>query len=113
MANDGELVNLALVEQILMLLAVGLPVAGLLAGLSWGWRTRRTVPGAVQGLVCGLLGPAIWVLWRMYNAIEDHYGLDSVKGLLINLALFVTLGASLGVVVGWWRRRETRVESVK
>ena len=92
MADAGELVNLAVVEQVILLLAFGLPVAGLLLGLGWGARSRRPVPGALQGLACGLLGPAVWALWRIYNAIEDHYGLDSVKALLINLALFVAVG---------------------
>jgi hypothetical protein len=112
MTDSGELVNLAVVEQVILFLAVGLPVAGLLAGLAWGARCRRPVPGALQGFAAGLLGPTVWVLWRIYNAIEDHYGLDSVKALLINLALFVIIGVSLGTAIGWWRRRG-EVESNK
>jgi hypothetical protein len=105
MTDSGELVNLALVEQVILILAVGAPVAGLLLGLIWGALRRRPVPGALQGFSAGLLGPAVWALWRMYNAIEDHYGLDSVKALLINLALFVAIGVTLGTAIGWWRRR--------
>lgn len=31
-------------------------------------------------------------LWLVYNAIEDAFGLDSIKALLINAALFIALG---------------------
>jgi hypothetical protein len=108
MPDAGELVNLAVVEQMIMLLAFGLPAAGLLIGLGWGARCRRPVPGALQGLACGLLGPAVWALWRIYNAIEDRYGLDSVKALFINLALFIVVGITTGMMIGWSRRREAK-----
>ena len=42
-----------------------------------------------------LLGP----LWLVYNAIEDHFGLDSVAALAINTAIFVAVGVGMGLVV--------------
>jgi hypothetical protein len=41
----------------------------------------------------------------MYNGVTAVYGLDSVRGLLVNLALFVAAGLAIGVAVGLiWRR---------
>ena len=57
------------------------------------------VGALITGLLIGLLGPANWLLWHIYNGIEDHYGLDSVKAMLINLALFAALGLIVGTAV--------------
>jgi hypothetical protein len=40
-----------------------------------------------------------WPLWLVYNRIEDHFGLDSVAALLLNLALFAVLGVALGFIL--------------
>jgi hypothetical protein len=93
-----ELVNLAVVERVFLSLALLLPFAGLAAGAAWGAARSQARVGAIQGFIAGLLGPLIWVLWKLYNAIEDHYGLDSVKGLLINLALFICVGLIAGLL---------------
>jgi hypothetical protein len=98
-----ELIHLATVERVIVGLAIGLPVAGLLLGLGWGARSGQARTGAVQGLMGGLLGPLIWLLWRVYNGIEDHYGLDSVRALLLNLALFAAVGITGGIL--WARLR--------
>lgn len=72
-------------------------VAGLclaiLVGGAWGawWRTRRARPA----WFFGALGPWVYALWRVYNLIEDHYGLDSVKALGINAVLIVGSLAAL------------------
>src|SRR5262245_50332952 len=97
-----ELVNLAVVERVLLSLALLLPPVGLAAGTAWGAARGQPRVGAVRGLIAGLLGPLVWVLWKIYNAIEDHYGLDSVKALLINLALFILIGLIAGFL---WSRR--------
>ncbi len=52
----------------------------------------------------GCLGILNWVLWRLYNAITDQLGLDTVKNLLVNLALFVALGIAGGVAAGLYLR---------
>lgn len=73
-------------------LALGLvlgPVAGALA--------RR---GGNAPLPAALLwgGPPVLagILWRVYNAITDRLGLDSVANLAINAALFIAVGAACG-----------------
>jgi len=52
-------------------------------------------------LVIGLLvGGGNFALWTLYNAITERLGLDTVKNLLVNLALFVVLGVVIGLGVG-------------
>jgi hypothetical protein len=105
MEDAGELINLAVVERVILALALALPLLGLLGGLAWGASHRRVAAGAVRGFALGFSGPAILVLWRVYNAITDHYGLDSVQGLLINLSLFVAIGIGAGLLIGFLRPR--------
>jgi hypothetical protein len=67
-------------------------VAGLVA-------RRRGRDAFLAALLWG--GPLvlIGVLWRVYNAITDRVGLDSVANLAINGIMFVVIG--VGVGVGW------------
>jgi hypothetical protein len=96
-----ELVTVEQAERVLRLLAVALPLAGLVIGAVVGAMRGRARRGLVIGLVIGHTGPATFVLWKVYNGIMARYGLDSVKGLLLNLALFVAVGLAVGLVVGW------------
>ena len=61
---------------------------------------------AVLWSVVALFGPVNYGLWRFYNLIEDHWGLDQVKSLLINFALFVLLGIVIGLVLRFLLRTE-------
>ncbi|UCC67560.1 MAG: hypothetical protein JSV79_10605 [Armatimonadota bacterium] len=102
----GELVTVEQAEGAVRLAAVALPPLGLAAGAVVGALRRRIARGLVAGLLCGLAGPAIWLLWRIYNGITGVCGLDSVRGLLINLALFVVVGLLIGFGIGLvWRRQ--------
>ncbi len=100
-----EIVTTEQAEHVIALLAVALPIAGLIVGALLGIVRRRLGRLLLVGLVCGLVGPAVWALWRMYDGIVGAYGLDSVRGLLTNLALFVGIGLAVGVGVGLVRRR--------
>ena len=104
--NDAqELVTVEQAERLIAALAYALPAAGLVLGAVVGGLRKRLGRGLLIGFVCGLTGPAIWLLWRMYNGIVGVYGLDSVRGLLVNLALFVAIGLVIGVGAGLvWRR---------
>lgn len=78
----------------------GVPMLGLVAGaVAFAYVRRRGGDGLLYGLLWG--GPPILagVLWRVYNVITDRLGLDSVANLLVNLAMFVGLGALCGW--GW------------
>ncbi len=48
----------------------------------------------------GLVGPAVWMLWRAYEAIMNAFGFASVAGLLLALALFAVVGIGAGWAAG-------------
>lgn len=106
-----ELVTTEQAERVLRLLAMVMPVAGVALGLVVGAVRRRMGAGLVVGLLLGLIGPAAWGMWRVYNGIMGRYGLDSVKGLVLNLALFTGVGLVIGVIVGWRLRRQAAAPS--
>jgi 4-amino-4-deoxy-L-arabinose transferase-like glycosyltransferase len=96
-----ELVNQAGVERILDLLALLLPIAGLLAGVLAA--RRRAGPASrsiVRGLAIGLLGPLIWVLWHVTSTIQSRLGLDSVAALFIDFGMFIAAGFGVGYMIG-------------
>jgi len=69
--------------------------AGYIAGLVNGFQKRSII----MGLICGVSGSLISVMWWIYNVIMNHYGLDSVKALLINLVLFISAGIVYGLII--------------
>ena len=95
MHNPRELVDpaqvgtaLAVLSAVALLLAVGLGALG---------RGRRS-DGLIRAAL--ILAPVAlaWPLWVVYNRIEDHFGLDSVAALLINLVLFAAIGTCIGLL---------------
>jgi hypothetical protein len=104
--NDmQELVTVEQAERVIHVAAVALPLLGIALGGAIGAARRRLGRGLGLGLLCGAVGPAAWVLWLMYNGVIGIYGLDSVKGLLINVALFVGIGVLVGLAAGLVGRR--------
>jgi len=100
-----ELVTVEQAEQVIRAAALALPAAGLVIGAGAGAVRKQVLRGAALGLLCGASGPAVFGLWRLYNAIVNHYGLDSITGLLVNLGLFAAIGLLLGLAAaGAWRR---------
>ncbi len=96
-----ELVTVAVVDRALGFLALLLPVVGLLVGGLLGRiRPRRASRSTVRGFVIGLVGPLIWVLWRVTTAVQGRLGLDSVAALFVNFAIFIVAGVAIGVVIG-------------
>ena len=101
----GELIDLQAVERWFGILAVSHRFSGSRSAPHSS--SAAVEPGAlVTGVLIGLLGPANWLLWHIYNRIEDHYGLDSVKAMLINLALFAVLGIAVGLAFRFTRRSQ-------
>lgn len=105
MADMQEIVSVEQVHRLFLILAVALPLLGLAGGALLGVRRKDLRRGIAQGLLLGILGPVNFALWLVYNSITDRLGLDTVKNLLVNLALFVTLGIATGIVVGIVMRR--------
>ncbi|HVZ79471.1 MAG TPA: hypothetical protein VHE12_01570 [bacterium] len=88
-----ELINQDQADLIILVLSILVTLAALGAGAFFQSGAKKTFRKAIwaQAGVGALTGPAIWVFWTyIYNPIEDHYGLDSLKALKINF--FVALG---------------------
>ncbi len=76
-----------IVDRILFWVAVFLPL--FTAGLAFILREEIIVTrNRHRWVLMALAGPAVLVLWHIYNQVIDHFGLDSVKGLVINVTIF-------------------------
>ncbi len=76
---------------------VALPLIGLaLGGALLARKKERFIALFVGGalVLCGLL-------WWVYSAITSALGLDTVLNLVVNFALFIVVGAGVGLA---WRR---------
>jgi hypothetical protein len=99
-----ELVSPEQAETIVRFIAIGLVAAGIVgAGLGALLTRRRRAAGALGGLAASA-GVLVYALWLVYNSIIARLGLDSVKALLINLAIFAAVGLLYGIAAGAaWR----------
>jgi DMSO/TMAO reductase YedYZ heme-binding membrane subunit len=101
-----ELIDEKMFVTGLYIAASAIAFAGLVFALVAG---RMKKPrGMVAGIALLLGGGALAGMWLAYNALTQHFGLDSVKGLLINLALFAAVGVLLGLIIGWLNRKLSR-----
>jgi len=50
-------------------------------------------------IVVAVAGPLNYGLWHLFNVIEDRWGLDRVEPLLVNFAIFVSLGLIIGLLL--------------
>ena len=88
---ERELVDAAQVGTALAVLSVTALAATLVCTVRF--RQGRAPVWARAAFFSGAAVLA-WPLWQVYNGIEDHFGLDSVAALLINLGLFVLVGTA-------------------
>jgi len=106
-AELRQLVDPATAERIVLALAALMVVVGLGAGAILGLWRRPFGPNFLGGAAVALLGPVVWLLWRVYNAVENAFGLDSVRALTVNLIVFVIAGFAIGAAGARLRRRLT------
>jgi len=100
-----ELVSPEQAEIIVRIVAIALVAVGVVGGgvASALVRTRRAALAA--GALVAIAGALVYALWLVYNSIIARLGLDSVKALLINLAIFAVVGLGYGLLAGAiWRR---------
>ncbi len=100
MGQMKELVTPQQIHTLFIALAIGCPVLGIIAGAWFGARKNSLRSYLLSGFLIGLVGPLNLLLWEMYNGITNRLGLDTVRNLLVNLALFVVLGLVAGILYG-------------
>ncbi len=93
-----ELVSPQSVDRILLFLAVVGPVAGLIIGVVLGAREKCVWPRALAGVLLGGLLTVVYGMWRVYGAITDRLGLDSVANLVLELVLFAVVGVFVAII---------------
>ncbi len=79
-------------------LIVGIAAIGVVAAVVAALLAHRRGQNAAKA-AARFGGPLLLcaALWPLYNAIEDHFGLDSVAALAINAGIFVALGVVIGI----------------
>jgi hypothetical protein len=88
-----ELITTEQANTIMLALIVVAPIIGFLVG--------RVLKQPALGLKWGVgIGLCNFALWKVYNTITDSLGLDTVKNLLVNLALFIVIGLIGGMISG-------------
>jgi len=101
-----ELVSVEQAESVLRWLVLGGPLLGAIVGALVGaLRSRdgcKIGCGAWRGLAVGLLGPIIYLMWRLfgylvrYNPETGEAGLHKVSVMALSALIFVVVGALLG-----------------
>jgi hypothetical protein len=102
-----ELISPQQSETAVLIASVILAVGGAI----WGSRVRGS-----RGLPAGLVGPLVFGLWQFhkwitrYDPQSGYFGLDKVWVLLLEVALFVALGAAVGIV---WKKNQFTAEDAE
>lgn len=101
-----ELVSVEQAEMVLRWLVLGGPVAGTIVGALVGALRRsegcKVGCGAARGLAVGLLGPILYLMWRLfshlvrYNPETGEAGLHKVSVMALSALFFMAVGALLG-----------------
>lgn len=87
-----------MVERLMLFLAVGGPLMGLIAGMLLGAHERHSLPKMIGGMLFGALATVAYGMWRAYGSITNFLGLGSVANLGLQLTVFMVLGIILGAI---------------
>ncbi len=87
------------IERTLAVLSIAAPVCGTLVGAIVGRIRRKMVTNVVAGLLLGLLGTAVFELWRVYHLCGKHSGYTGVGFLGGQAVLFAAAGLLAGFVI--------------
>ncbi|OPZ20900.1 MAG: hypothetical protein BWZ10_00590 [candidate division BRC1 bacterium ADurb.BinA364] len=85
-------------------LLIGLAIASPAGAALWAILRKRRA-GAVPRSrlravwIFAFAGPLLWTLWKIYNAIMDAMGLDSLAGMGLNALIFIAVGTALGLAL--------------
>lgn len=101
-----EIIDLNKFALAIKLLAIVLPVLGLLVGVAVGTARNAVAEGLLKGLSVGLLGPVIYGLWLLYSYLirydpqTGYVGLHRTAVLWASIGLFAVAGIILGIIYG-------------
>src|SRR5579862_346981 len=86
-----ELITEEQCHLIVLLLSIAVTLISLGIGFYLHSKTPKYQKKSLwaQTVIYALFGPVIWIFWKIYNAIEDYYGLDSLRGLKYNFYIAV------------------------
>ena len=99
-----ELISPSQSDQLILLICGVLLISGALYGAKH--------LGA-RGVLLGLIGPLVFGLWQghkwitRYDPQTEYFGLDKVWVLMLEIVLFVALGAAAGIV---WKKLIERTQ---
>lgn len=94
-----ELIAPGSVEKALLFFAVAGPLVGVIIGAFIGAHSRNAAPSVISGILIGAIGSLIYGMWRVYGAITNILGLDSLANLGLQILIFAIFGAVLGVAI--------------
>lgn len=95
-----------LVDRLLFAVALAGPILSA-AGAAVLRRRPAVTRYRDRWVLAALAGPVLFVMWVVYNAIVDRWGLDSVFGLGVNAAAFAA-AALMGVGLKLWLEKLLR-----
>jgi len=104
MEQMKEIIDERTVELIMTVVLIGGPCLGLAVGAVVGLVQKQMRKRTLQGFGLGCFGILNWILWRYYSWMvrydpqTGYVGLHKVSVLLINVAVFVAVGAVIGVL---------------
>lgn len=96
--NLPELISPERANQLVLFAALALSIGG----MGWGFWAAKT-----RGLVAVLAGPLIFLMWQGHNWItrydpqSGYFGLNKVGVLVLEVVLFVAIGALSGWIWNW------------
>jgi hypothetical protein len=99
-----ELIDEPTFVKWLIYAAIFVPLFFGVDALVFGWKLKKPWLRTL-GIVLTVGPPMMLLLWFIYARVVQHFGLDSVKGLGDNLAIFVIAGLIVGLVVGFLVRK--------
>lgn len=108
-----EIIDEKTVELIMVVAPLAGPCLGLLLGAVVGLVQKQVAKRTLQGFGLGCFGILIFVLWKFYSWMvrydpeTGYVGLHRVSVFLINVAVFVAVGAIIGVIWGILSNRAT------
>lgn len=102
-----EIVDEKTVVMVINWIAVIGPLLGILIGFIVGKIRHQVRSDTIKGFVIGCFGILNWVMWNVYDRITNHYGLDTVKNLVVNLVVFVAVGIVVGIMLGFFWKKDS------